>query len=194
MFTPCFTSIFKADFTMLCCVYITDPPKSLATLAILLSLPYFGFGLLFTCLLVLFIFVLPIVWAGFKSIALVFYFWFMLAFFIFPICSIYRIFNAYFRPCSIFVRFSLYSSFSRIFVCFGDKIFFLGFSCGLVFGDGCDFFYFDVDETTKVYRSFLPIIIDVNYTPPMLFFAERQHTIYFLLLIFTHNKNIIFLH
>ena len=91
-----------------------------------------------------------------------------------------------------FVRFSLCSSFSRIFVCLGDKIFFLGFSCGLVFGDGCDFFYFDVDETTKVYRSFLPIIIDVNYTPPMLFFAERQHTIYFLLLIFMHNENIIF--
>lgn len=83
MFVPCFTSIFKADFTMLCCVYITDPPKSLATLALLLLLPYFCFGLLFTCLLVLFIFVLPIVWAGFKSIALVFYFWFMLAFFIF---------------------------------------------------------------------------------------------------------------
>lgn len=54
------------------------------------------------------------------------------------------------------------------------------------------FFYFDVDETTKVYRSFLPIIRDVNYTPSMLFFAEKQHTIYFLLLIFTHNENIIF--
>ena len=169
---------------MLCCVYITDPPKSLATLALLLLLLYFGFGLLFTCLLVLFIFVLPIVWAGFKSIALVFYFWFMLAFFIFPICSIYRIFNVYFRPCSIFVRFSLCSSFSRIFVCLGDKIFFLGIFVWSGFWGWVRFFYFDVDETTKVYRSFLPIFIDVNYTPPMLFFTERQHTIYFLLLIF----------
>ena len=43
-------------------------------------------------------------------------------------------------------------------------------------GMGAIFFYFDVDETTKVYRLFLPIIIDVNYTPSMLFFAERQHS------------------
>ena len=140
MFVSWFASIFKTIFAPLCCVSITNPPISLATLALLLLLLYFGFGLLFTCLLVLFIFVLPIVWAGFKSIALVFYFWFMLAFFIFPICSIYRIFSAYFRPCSIFVRFSLCSGFTRIFVCLGDKIFFLGFSCGLVFGDGCVFF------------------------------------------------------
>ena len=33
------------------------------------------------------------------------------------------------------------------------------------------FFYFDVDETTKVYRSFLPIIIDVNYTPAYVVFC-----------------------